>query len=93
MRVVINAGRDFDCDTALAFLLAGTPALWAGFSNNNTLAMALSAGGSMNEATEDALLDSLYLPGAITARASAGLTTGLGANTLAQGAVLSARNI
>ena len=55
--------------------------------------MALAAGGGVDEVTEDALLGSAHLPATITVRASAGLTTGLGASTLAQGAVLSARNI
>ena len=70
-------------------LLARTPALGAGLSDNSALAVALGAGNSTSEATEYALLDSTHLPGAITVGAAAGLATRLAANALAQGAVLS----
>ncbi|GAI48204.1 unnamed protein product, partial [marine sediment metagenome] len=78
-------------NTALTLLPACASALGAGFSDNSALTMALTAGCGCSEATKDTLLDSPYLAGAITVGASAGLTTWLTANTLAQGAVLGAR--
>ena len=71
-------------------LLASAPALWAGLSDNSTLAVALGAGSGTGEAAEYALLHSAHLPGAITVGAAAGLATRLTASTVAQGAVLGA---
>jgi hypothetical protein len=48
------------------------------------------AGSDVGEATEEALLDSAHLPGAITVGASGGLTAWFAADTLAQRAVLGA---
>jgi len=90
LRAVINPSWDFDQDTALTLLPARTSALGAGFADNSALTMALTAGCSCSEATKDTLLDSPYLPGAITVGAASGLTTWFTANTLAQGAVLGA---
>jgi hypothetical protein len=73
--------------------LACASTLGAGLGNNSTLTVALATGVSSSEATKDALLDSVYLPGAITVGASAGLTTWFATNTLTQGAVLGARYI
>jgi len=90
LRAILNPSWDFDQNTALALLPSRASALRAGFADNSALTMALTAGCSCSEATKDTLLDSLYLAGAITVGASAGLTTWLAANTLAQGAVLGA---
>jgi hypothetical protein len=51
----------------------------------------VGAGGNISEATKDTLVDSLYLPGAITIGTSAGFTARLGANTMAQGTVFGAK--
>ena len=84
LRAIINPGRDFDCNTTLVLLSAGTPALRAGVGDNSALTVALRAGGDIGEATKEALLDSAHLPGAITVGASCWLSSWLGAHTLAQ---------
>jgi len=90
LRAIINPGWNSDWDTTLTLLHAYAPALRTGFSNNTALAMALTAGSSINEATKYGLLNSAHLPTAITVGASARLTTWLATNTLAHGAILSA---
>jgi hypothetical protein len=93
LRAIINPGWNLDQDIAPTLLLACASTLGAGLGNNSTLTVALATGVSSSEATKDALLDSVYLPGAITVGASAGLTTWFATNTLTQGAVLGARYI
>ena len=84
LRAVINTSRDFNWYIALVLLLACASALGAGLSDNSSLTTALTTGSNINEATKEALLSSAYLPRTLTVRALAGLTTGLGANTVAQ---------
>jgi len=90
LRAIINPGWNLDWDIALLLHLACASALGAGLGNDSTLTVALATGGSSTEATKDTLMDSAYLPGAITVGASAGLTAWFATNTLTQGAVLGA---
>ncbi len=64
--VIINACGDINGNRAVALLPARSPALRTGFGDYFTLAVTFAADGGADEATEYALLDSAYLPRAVT---------------------------
>jgi hypothetical protein len=75
------------------FLFTCASALGTGLSYNPALTVALRTNSDISEATEDALLNAVYLPSAITVGASSGLATWLAADALTQWAMLSAQDI
>jgi hypothetical protein len=89
---VVHPGRDFNRNVALLLLSAGALAGGAGVGDNFAVTPALLAGGGVSETPEKALVDAAHLPRAIAAGAFLGLGTGLGANAVAQGAVLGAQD-
>ena len=82
LNAIINSGGDGDQNTALVLFLASASALGTALSDDFALAVALGTGSDIGESTENTLLDSVHLPGAITVGASAGLSAWLTAGAL-----------
>ncbi len=82
LNAIINSGWDGDQNTALVLFLACASALGTALSDDFALAVALGTGSDIGESTENALLDSVHLPGAITVGASTGLSARLTAGAL-----------